>query len=413
MRAEIVSIGTELLLGELVDTNAAYMARQLASIGLDLHFKTTVGDNRGRIAEVLRLALSRCDVVITSGGLGPTVDDVTREAVADATGRALVRSPELLAFIAALFARWGRQMTENNSRQAYIPEGAMVIENPVGTAPAFAVETPDSKVIISLPGVPREMEHLMTTRVIPYLKERLGNAGEIIKSLILRTCAIGESQIDELIGDLMASRNPTVGTAAHAGQTDVRITVKAESEEAADRLIAEMERQIRARLGDTIYGTGKDILDEVVVRLLQTSGQRLAILETNTGGKVAARLREVAGGDGVLAAAEVYPQFEGVPGLPEGLGQEPWKALAASEAVAQALRQRTGADLALAFIGSMGSGEDLYAARTGVTQAALTTASGVAQSAYNWGGTGDLAARWVGTRALDVVRRHLLGVPQL
>ena len=181
MQAEIVTIGTELLLGKIVDTNAAYIAQQLATIGLDLYYKTTVGDNEGRITSVLQQALARSDVVITSGGLGPTVDDVTRQAVARAAGRELVLDEKLLAQIEARFARHGFTMSENNRRQAYIPQGAIPIENPVGTAPAFIVET-EQGLIVSLPGVPRELKYLMETQVIPFLREKLQMGQVIIQS---------------------------------------------------------------------------------------------------------------------------------------------------------------------------------------------------------------------------------------
>jgi len=402
MRAEVITIGTELLLGESVDTNSVFIGQQLASIGLDLHYKTAVGDNRGRIAEVLRAALERCDVVITTGGLGPTVDDVTRQAVSDAVGRPLVLVPELLEYIESLYVRWGRVMAESNRRQAYVPEGAKIIENPVGTAPAFAVEMPKG-IIICLPGVPREMEHLTTTRVLPYLKEKMGGGAEIIKSRTLRTCGMGESQLGDLIDDLMASANPTVGTAAHTGQTDVRITAKAQTEDGADRLIAEMEAKIRSRLGKAIYGTGKETLVDVVVRLLQESGQRLALLETNTGSALADHIRSAPGGEEVLVIAESRASSENPT---EG---RPRESPSAAADAAQDLRQRAGVDLALALIGSMEPGGDFYSARSGVTQAALATPTGVAQRTYPYGGTGELTQRWLGTRALDLVRRHLLG----
>ena len=289
MQAEIVTIGTELLLGKIIDTNAAYMAQQLATIGLDLYYKTTVGDNEGRITSVLQQALARSDVVITSGGLGPTVDDVTRQAVAGAAGRELVLDGKLLAQIEARFARHGFTMSENNRRQAYIPQGAISIENPVGTAPAFIVET-EQGLIISLPGVPRELKHLKETRVIPFLREKLQMGQVIIKSKTLRTCGIGESTVDNLISDLMRSNNPTVGLAAHPGQTDVRITAKAENEAQADRLIAGMEEELRERLGDVIYGTEEQRLEEVVASMVAERGLSVAIVETNTQGLIARRL---------------------------------------------------------------------------------------------------------------------------
>ncbi len=288
MNAEVISIGTELLLGEIVDTNAVHIARQLRTIGLDLHYMTTVGDNLDRITQVIDTALGRVDVIITTGGLGPTVDDVTREAVARATGRNLVLNSDLLAEIEAFFARLGRRMSENNRRQAYIPEGAIPVPNPVGTAPSFILET-ERGVVISLPGVPREMKHLLEHAIIPYLRDRF-HLQAIIKSKILRTVGLGESDIDARIGDLMTSTNPTVGLAAHAGQTDVRIAAKAATEEEADRLIAEMEAQVRERLGDFIYGEGEETVEEVVVRLLRARGWRLAVAQSGPDSGVIARL---------------------------------------------------------------------------------------------------------------------------
>ncbi|MBC7255195.1 MAG: CinA family nicotinamide mononucleotide deamidase-related protein, partial [Chloroflexi bacterium] len=252
MQAEIVTIGTELLLGEIVDTNSAWIAQRLTTIGLNLYYTTTVGDNLGRITQVLKQALERSDVVITTGGLGPTVDDVTREAVAAATERDLVLDPDLLEEITAYFARRNYTMTENNRRQARIPRGAMIIHNPVGTAPAFAVEH-KGHVIISLPGVPHEMRYLMENSVLPYLRERFGLTG-IIKSRVVHTCGIGESAVDARIGDLMQLSNPTVGTRAHPGQTDIVIAAKADSPAEAEALFAPIEAEIRARLGIYVYG---------------------------------------------------------------------------------------------------------------------------------------------------------------
>src|SRR5919199_4053803 len=298
MRAEIISIGTELLLGEIIDTNAAWLAQQLAAIGVDVFFRTTVGDNAGRIADVIRLALGRADVVITSGGLGPTVDDVTREGIALATGRELVLDERLLVQIRNMFAKWGSPMSENNVRQAYIPRAATPIENPVGTAPAFIVEQ-DGHYVVTLPGVPREMKYLTETRVLPWLRE-LNPGEEIILSKTLRTCAIGESLIDSKIADLETSTNPTVGLAAHPGQTDIRITVKAKTRAEAERLIREMEARVRERVGDAIYGEGAETLEEVVARLLAARDWQVVLAEPSTHGRIAERLRATReGGHGI------------------------------------------------------------------------------------------------------------------
>ncbi len=291
MNVEVVSIGTELLLGEIVDTNSAYIARQLRDIGVNIFFLTTVGDNRERIVEAIRTSLARADVVITTGGLGPTVDDMTRQAVADATGRDLEFRPELLEQIAERFRQLGANMSENNRVQAYIPAGSIPVYNRLGTAPCYILEAPEGTVI-SLPGVPREMKDILGATVIPYLRERLGGLG-MIKALVLRTAGIGESQIDARIADLMTWANPTVGLAAHTGQTDIRITARADTEVEADRMIAEAEKVIRERVGSYIYGTGKEPLEEAFMRALHEKNLKLAVSYTGAEGKIFSdRLRQ-------------------------------------------------------------------------------------------------------------------------
>ena len=286
--AEIITIGTEILLGEIVDTNARHMARKLRDASIDLHRKTTVGDNPGRIAQVIQESLRRCEIVLTTGGLGPTIDDPTREAVAMAVGRSTEFRPELWEQIQARFRRFGRQPTENNMRQAYIPQGAIPIENPVGTAPCFIVELSD-QVIISLPGVPSEMEYLLENTVLPYLRQRFQLTG-LIKARIIHTAGVGESQIDALITDLEKLSNPTVGLAAHSGQVDVRITAKADSEEQADRMIAKIESQVNQRLGSWIYGADQATLEDVALQALQPESWSLAVLEFGLGGALINRL---------------------------------------------------------------------------------------------------------------------------
>ncbi|RMF03192.1 MAG: CinA family nicotinamide mononucleotide deamidase-related protein [Chloroflexi bacterium] len=305
MHAEIVMIGTELLLGEIVDTNAARLAKGLRSIGLDLLYKTTVGDNEARITQVLNLALERSDVVITSGGLGPTVDDITRQAVANATGRKLVYSTQLERQIAARFRSFGREMADNNKRQAYIPQGAIPLRNPVGTAPCFLSEDVAGRgFIISLPGVPRELQYMLDNVVLPLLVERMGGK-KVMKVRVLRTCAVGESNVDRAIGDLMTAANPTVGLAAHPGHTDVRITAKANTEAEADALIAPLEAELRARLGVAIYGEGEETVPGVVGQMLAERGLKLGVVDTLTGGELAQELRQAGFGD--LLSADLQP----------------------------------------------------------------------------------------------------------
>lgn len=299
MQAEIVSVGSELLLGQIVDTNSAVVGRHLAAIGLDLYYKTTVGDNLNRLTAVLRQALARSEVVITTGGIGPTADDVTRAAVAAATDRPLEFSERLMAQIAAFFRARGFTLSPSNRRQAFIPQGAIPVENPVGTAPAFIVEVGE-RCVITLPGVPREMEHLLVTRVLPYLRDRYGLKGEI-RLRVLKVVGLGESRIGELLTDFMEKgRNPTVGTLAHLGQVDVRIAAKGSEAEAAQRLIEPVEAQIRERLGDLIFGADAETLESVISAQVRRLGARVAVAEWGSGGVVAERL-----------AAGIGPGFAG------------------------------------------------------------------------------------------------------
>jgi len=307
---EIVLTGTELLLGEIVDTTSVMVAKMLHEIGLDMYYKTIVGDNEDRITEVLQIALSRVDFVIVSGGLGPTVDDRTRQAAAAAANRELVYSTELEEQIAARFRNFGREMAENNKRQAWIPEGAIPVENPVGTAPCFIVED-EQGTIICLPGVPRELKYQMENAIMPYLKERVGQT-QLLKVRNIRTCTLGESTIDNIIDDLMRLTNPTVGLAAHLGQVDIRITAKAGTAAEADRLIEPVEAEVRRRLGDHIFGVDDDTLPGVVGGLLKQHGVQVALLDTMTGGVVGQQLSEAGFADQIASQATFDQLGEGL-----------------------------------------------------------------------------------------------------
>jgi nicotinamide-nucleotide amidase len=409
MDAEILTSGTELLLGEIVDTNSTYIARALRDAGVNLYLKTAVGDNVDRMVLALRQALARSDVVITTGGLGPTVDDVTREAVAQATGRPLALYPECLAQIESLFQRWGRKMGENNRKQAYLPEGSIPIVNPVGTAPGFITETKQGTVI-SLPGVPREMERLMQDTVLPYLRDRLGSEVVIIKARVLRTVGVGESAIDERIDTLMRSANPTVGLAAHSGAVDIRITARAATEAIADEMIAGMEAALRARLDEaTIYGFETDRLEEVTARSLAQAGVALALVESATEGDIARLLHGTPQGPAVLTAAHVV---DGAGGLTSLLGVSAaqleafgWVSRMSAAAAAASLVDTYEGGWGLAVLG-VGSEEDVYGDDAGETFVALATPNTTEVIRYPFGGTGAVARRWVTLRILDLLRRH-------
>lgn len=286
--AEIITIGTEILLGEIIDTNAHYIARKLRDAGIDLYRKTSVGDNAKRISQAIQQSMERCDIIITTGGLGPTVDDPTRDAIALAFETHTEFRSELWDQIQARFKRFGRQPTENNKRQAYVPTNAVVIENPVGTAPSFIMET-EKHAVIALPGVPREMEYLMEHAVLPYLRDRY-RLTAIIRARILHSAGVGESQIDDLIGDLETLSNPTIGLAAHSGQVDIRITAKANSEQEVSDLIHPIETEIRNRLGTWIYGADEETLEKVALNAVHKQGWSLAVVEAGLGGDLLHRL---------------------------------------------------------------------------------------------------------------------------
>ena len=287
--AEIITIGTEILLGEIVDTNTRYLARNLRGLGIDLYRTITIGDNEERIASAIRESMERADIVITTGGLGPTIDDPTRDAVAKAMGVETEFREDLWQQVVATIARYGRTPSENQKRQAYVPKGALGILNPVGTAPCFIVETPRNA-IISLPGVPNEMEHVLHESIIPYLQNRF-NLNEIIKVRVLHCSGLGEGMIDEKISDLEMLSNPTVGLAAHTGVVDVRIVAKAKSESEANIMIAEIESQVRERLGNVVFGADEDKLEEVTLDLIARRGWTLTAVESGLDGILARTLR--------------------------------------------------------------------------------------------------------------------------
>lgn len=286
MEAEIITIGTEILLGEIVDTNTRALARSLREIGLDIYRTSTVGDNASRIAEAVRQSMQRASAVITTGGLGPTIDDATRAGVAMAFEVETAFIPELWEQIQARYASFGREPTENNRRQAYIPFGAKPIQNPVGTAPAFIMES-DHSCVISLPGVPGEMLYLLEHDVIPYLRKKFKLHGTI-KSRVLRIAGLGESVIDKRIEDLERLSNPTVGLSAHPGRVDIRITAKADSEMAADEMIWGVEATLQQRFGNKIYGADDETLESVVSGWLREHNMKIYTLEFGTAGALAA-----------------------------------------------------------------------------------------------------------------------------
>lgn len=374
LRAEIISSGTELLLGDLVDTNTAYIAKQLRDLGINVYYHTTVGDNVARMQAAVEIALSRADLIITTGGLGPTVDDIAREAIAAAVGQPLVFSEELLGQIAERFARFGRPMAENNRRQAYIPATAVAIPNPVGTAPCFRVEK-NGGTIIALPGVPVEMKYLMENAVIPYLRQLVGSG--VILTRVLHVAALGESNVDFLIGEYETGANPTVGLNAHPGMTDVRITAKAESREEAEALIAPVEAAIRAKLGKHVYGADGERLAAVTAARLRQRGLSLAVVETITGGLIAQELAE--------AGAELTARV--TQDCPDTITE------ASALERARSLLADSGADVALVSLATYCPPEAPPGARRGIV--AVAGAAGEWTSPFGFGSHPGLFQPWM------------------
>ena len=299
--AEIITIGTEILLGEIVDTNTRHIALTLRDLGVDLYRTITIGDNVDRIASAIRDSMEHAEIIITTGGLGPTVDDPTREAVAKAMGVETEFREELWEQVVATVSKYGRKPAENQKRQAVVPKGALGVLNPVGTAPSFIMES-ERNVVISLPGVPNEMEHILHESIIPYLQKRF-NLHEVIKVRVLHTSGLGEGTIDEKIGGLETLANPTVGLAAHTGIVDVRIAAKAESEADANKMITEIEEQIRERIGNAVFGADEDKLEEVVLNLVGKRGWTLVAVDSGLDGLLARKIPHVASFPGLTAAS--------------------------------------------------------------------------------------------------------------
>ena len=388
--AEIVSIGSELLLGQIVDTNSAWMARRLTDIGVDLYYKTIVGDNPDRMKSVIVRALGRSDIVITGGGLGPTQDDLTRQTIADATGRELLRDPVLLEDIEQRFRRRGFIMTPNNERQADIPEGAIPVHNPNGTAPSFIVDDPRG-VVIALPGVPHELKWLFDNEVVPYLSDRF-QLSETLTYRVLKVGDLGESNVDDRIGHLIAnSDNPTVGVLAHPGQVDVRIAAKASSIEEANRLIDPVEDQVRDLLGEHVFAVDEETLEDTVGRLLERGNATIAVYEDLTSGIVATKLHEASADH--FVEGTIGNNLGSIRRLISGVGISDVDAYMADQAattdkLAEAVRTRSGADIGLAVHGVPEPGDMSQNLANGTTYISVTDGNRSKSRVFNSAGRG-------------------------
>ena len=360
MRAEVVAVGTELLLGQVADTNSSWIGERLALAGVDCHFQVRVGDNVARIAEAVRIALSRSDAVIVCGGLGPTQDDVTREALADALNDELVRDGAMAERVRAIFAERGREMAGNNLRQADRPRRARFIEQVRGTAPGLICPVGDDKVVYVVPGVPHEMMEMVERAVLPDLKVRGGTAATIL-SRVLRTWGLAESTLAERLAPryeaLEGKPNVTLAFLASGMEgMKVRITVKSPDAESAKALLAAEEAEVRALLGDVVFGVDEETMETVVGHLLSTQGLSLALAESVTGGMVGSRLTNVVGSSewfrGSVVAYDSEVKFS-LLDVPRGPVVSPEAAGAMAEGAAKVL----GADIGMGVTGVAGPAE--------------------------------------------------------
>ena len=401
LTAEIIAIGTEILLGEITDTNSVFLAQCLRDLGINVYYMTSVGDNVGRIAAAVRHALSRAELVITCGGLGPTVDDMTRQGIAEATQRPLVFHQELMTQIEARFSNYRVRMPANNVRQAYVPEGSEIIENPVGTAPVFI--TPFSnKRVIALPGVPRELKFLMKERIMPYLMARY-NLG-IIRARVLRAAGVGESALDEMLGEaLLQAQNPTVGLAAHHGIIDVRLTAKADTLADAERMLDALELQVMERIGKYVYGRDKQSLEETTAELLLEKQYQLQIVEAGLEGVVTGRLRQHKNASSILMHEHTFATIDA---LCEsmGLARQPLTSLA--QEVAKHVGQNSGEhSITLIILSEVDVDES---PDNNVATVVLVAHKGsVQQRGYGFGARSELAQTWASRWGLSIVWRIL------
>ncbi len=376
MVAEILSIGTELLLGQIVDTNAAYLARTLAALGIDVYHRMTVGDNEQRLLDALRTAAARADVIITSGGIGPTMDDLTKETIAKVFDEELVLDAESLAHVEGFFQRRGVTMPERNRKQALIYRNGRPIPNPNGTAPGALLEK-DGKIVISLPGPPREMVPMVENHVVPLLAERQTGQRMFLRSRVLRFIGIGESALEERVQDLMVGTNPTIAPYAHVGEVHLRVTSKGPDEAEIERLLDGAEAQIRERVGQFIYATNDVSLEQAVVDGLRQAGRTLAVAESCTGGLLAQRLTSVPHSSEAFPGGIVsyqVPIKERVLGVPsERIEQYGVVSAEVAEAMAERARQLMETDIGIGITGWAGPTSESPGQPVGLVYIAIAT----------------------------------------
>lgn len=408
MRCEILAVGTEILLGDIVNTNAQYISKRLSEEGIFVYHQSVIGDNPERLKQAYELAFSRADLVITTGGLGPTKDDLTKEIAFEYFGMRSVCHEESLNQIKEYFEKINKPLGKTNEKQAYFPEEAIVLKNNNGTAPGCILEEA-GKVLVMLPGPPREMKAMFEESVIPYLRKY---SKEILVSKILRIIGVGESAAAELIGDLIDNENPTVAPYAKEGEMIFRITARAESEEVANKLIAPVEAEIRSILGDNIYGEGETTLEDVLGSILVGKGLTIATAESCTGGMVAARLINYPGiSASILEGAVTYSNEAKIRRL--GVKEETLNSFGAvSEEtaieMAKGIASTSGADIGIATTGIAGPGGGTEEKPVGLVYIAVYYNNEVEVRKLNLSGNRQRVRERAATAVIDMVRRKLL-----
>lgn len=408
MRAEILNIGTELLIGQVVNTNATYLARELASLGINLHRITTVGDNPARIQDALRDAWSAADLVICTGGLGPTADDLTHEMIAEFFGESLVFHADLYERIALTFAERGRPLTESEKKLAMFPASAKLIPNPAGTASGVLMVRGEKR-LMTFPGVPYELSQMWETWARPYFTNLTGST---IRSRLLKFVGITEAEASERVADLEASANPSVAPYAGSGEVHLRVTAKAASAAAAHALLEPVVREIMARLGDYYYGSDDETLPGVVGRLLRERGETLAVAESMTSGLVASRITDIQGASDYFVGGSVcYQVAEKVRALglaPEFVEKHGHVSPEVTQAIAEAIRDRTGATWGLGITGYAGPSANTPESEVGHAYIALAGADGTEVASYRFGAHPREKVKYFGSqRALEILFKRL------
>jgi nicotinamide-nucleotide amidase len=413
MKAEVLTIGDELLRGEIVDSNKAFLSDRLLSLDIETHYHASVRDVPADMIDAFRRAAERSDIVLVSGGLGPTRDDLTSQSLAAAFGREMRLDENALAGIRAFFAAVGREMTENNASQAWFPDGAEVLANPIGTAPGFMLDVKDA-VFFCMPGVPREMMRMMDEQVLPRVAARLSRS-VVVRARLLRTFGMGESTLDAELADIAASGDVVLGFRTSFPDNYLRPVARAATAAQADALLDRVCDSIRARLGALVYGEGEETLEQVVGRLLRERGASIAVAESCTGGLIAAKLTDVPGSSdyfvgGVVAYADAAKRA--LLDVPEALiAQHGAVSEPVARAMAEGARARFGADLAVATTGISGPGGGSETKPVGLVHIALADAQGTHADHFVFPLDRTRHRQLTAQVALDWIRRRMLGFP--